>query len=204
MEKDGKDYILKTEVDRIVSERLSKVSNDKRSALERVEVLESQLSEQTGKISQVEALNTQLAGLQEQLSHERTKYDQHVTIHQHGISDPDLRDAVLWQFDRAMSSRNKKDRQPLNDWIGSIKENPDTIPQLLRPHFKTSDSQPSAPTNGSAPQPRNGSSIPTQAQRVNQPNPAGPSNLLERAGDPEFYNQNRDAIRAEWYRLKKR
>ena len=57
---EGQEYILKSEVDGIVRERLSKVTENKRSAEKRVSELESQLEDMSSKVKGAEAMASSL------------------------------------------------------------------------------------------------------------------------------------------------
>ena len=65
---EGQEYILKSEVDGIVRERLSKVTENKRTAENRVKELETQLEDMSGKVKGAEAMASQLANLQDELA----------------------------------------------------------------------------------------------------------------------------------------
>ena len=195
---EGSDYILKTEVDKIISERLSKTADRARAAESRIADLESTLKDSKEKIGQVDTLTAQLHTMSEDLTAARQQYSQHSTISSHGITDPEIREAVLWSFDRTMSGLPKKDRQNLDSWLQTLRQDPSTAPAVLRPHFaQPADQQP-------APQ--------QQQQQQHQHLRPPPSNngvepastpvsddLLSRASDPNFYRQNRQKIREAYY-----
>ena len=74
---------------------------------------------------------------------------------EHGLTDQDMVDAIEWQYNRAMAKTAKKDQLPLADWLQNHVENPDSAPQLLRPHLAKLHSQPvpdATPAPDTAPQ----------------------------------------------------
>ena len=77
---EGQEYILKSEVDGIVRERLSKVTENKRSAEKRVSELETQLEEMSTKVKGAEAMASQLASLQDELAVSNQRYERHQAI----------------------------------------------------------------------------------------------------------------------------
>ena len=51
-------------------------------------------------------------------------------LSEQGFTDPDLREAVEWAYQRSKSESS------LEDWIKGIKENPAEAPIVLRPHLQ--------------------------------------------------------------------
>jgi len=211
---DGVEYIMKTDVDEIVSSRISKYAEKVREYESRIDSYQTQLDDAKSSVGLVEKLNSQIDQLNSELTTARSQYQRHSTIGQFGITDPNIRDAVEWAFDREMKGRNKKDQMSLGDWLSGIKENPEGAPAVLRPFFNPTVSESTdVPSDVEQPQ-----SIPVQHQQSpnippQQPAPTSnagvknmgtvpPSDLLERATDPTFYAKNRDAIRQAFYTQK--
>ena len=206
---DGQEYILKSEVDTLVSQRLSKTAERARTSDARILELEAQIDHQKTEVAKVDALNSQLAMLQGDLSAERAKYQQHSTISTHGIHDADIRDHVVLAYDRSQRNIAKKDRQDLGSWLESMKGDPSAAPAILRPHLQSLGDQPAAaaapPVSATPTAPTGGgvavaSSAPQGQGTIPAPSTASTQDLLSRAGDPNFYSQNRAAIREAWYR----
>ena len=129
---EGQEYILKSEVDGIVRERLSKVAEGKRIAEGKVTELEEQLSSMNEKVKGVDAMASQLSQLQDELAVSNQRYERHSAIASHGITDPEIRDLIEWQYNKSMDGRLKKDKVPLSEWIGGMKENGE-VPLVLQP-----------------------------------------------------------------------
>lgn len=215
---DGVEYILKTDVDEIVSSRISKYAEKVREYESRIDSYQSELDAAKSSAGLVEKLNGQIDTLQSELSTARSQYERHSTIGQYGITDPNIRDAIEWSFEREMKGRPKKDQTSLGDWLSTIKENPETAPAVLRPFFNpsVSETQPEQPP--AAVEQQNPAGVqPLPSSLQNQPSTAvpptsnagvktigsvPPSDLLSRASDPEFYTKNRDAIRQAFYSQK--
>jgi uncharacterized protein involved in exopolysaccharide biosynthesis len=206
---EGQEYVLKTEVDGIVRERLSKVTETKRTAEKRVQELETQLEDMGSKVKGAEAMASQLATLQDELAVSNQRYDRHQAIAAQGITDPEVRDLVEWQYNKAMDSKAKKDKIPMGEWMATMKEGGD-VPTVLKPYFQAPQNQ-EAPTQSSSTQaqlqelgekleatPR---SVPTTNQGVAQ-NQSHNTNgdVWKRAGqDFEFYQQNRKELKKQYY-----
>ena len=189
---EGKEYIAKDDVESLVRDRISKVSERARIADSRVHELETQLEQNNKKIGTVDALNDTVAQLQEQLNSANQRYTQHSTIASVGIIDPDIRDAVVWSYERTMQSRSKKDRVELGQWLADIKENPQSAPAVLQPHFVTQ-----------APQATQATQAPTSNAAVIETSAAtNTKDILQRAANPDFYRANREAIKEAYYKTR--
>lgn len=202
---EGQEYILKSEVDGIVRERLSKVTENKRTAENRVKELETQLEDMIGKVKGAEAMASQLANLQDELAVSNQRYERHQAIAAQGITDPEIRDLVEWQYNKAMDSKSKKDRIPMGEWMNAMKEGGE-VPTVLQPYFTNAPSQ-----NQETVEPSN--QLQTMNQRMESiQRPAtnqgvAPSQNHNTNGDVwkrastdfEFYQQNRKELRKAYY-----
>ncbi len=131
---DGKEYILKEDVDGLVRERLSKITESKRQLESRTELLSNQLQEMETKVKNSDAMASQIAQLQDELSISHKKYERHSAIAQHGITDSRIRDLVEWQYSKSMESKAKKDQVNLSTWLENMK-NEGEVPLLLQPYI---------------------------------------------------------------------
>ena len=206
---EGVEYIAKSHVDEIVRQRIAKYSEKLTTAESRLSEYQSKLDEASAKIGLVDNLTQQVESLQGELTTANSRYERHTVISQYGITDNGVRDAVEWAYEREMSGRAKKDRQALGDWMQTIHQNPDSAPAVLRPFI--SAPQASEQTEQTA-QPQMQQQMPqTQMQTPPPVAPASnngvaaqtgapvPDNILQRASDPAFFAQNREAIRQAYY-----
>ena len=204
IEHEGKTYILKTDVENIIKERVSKVATRANTAESRIAELEQTIEKNRKSLTSVDLLNTQLTELKDKLAHSETRFSRYQSISKHGLTDPDLVDAIEWQYDRAQSKLAKKDRVSLSDWLDGHVSNPESAPVMLRPHLTNikppaastpesaaeTPSAPSAPSTPSEPPPKTNSGA--------MPAPEL-GNFMDRAlKDPEVYRQNRDKIMSAW------
>lgn len=216
IEHDGKKYILKSQVESIIKERVAKVAQRASEAETQLKEVQSQLDAQNSKQASYDILAEQVSELQSKLASSETKFKRYQSMSQHGITDQDLIDVIEWQFDRAMKDKPQKEQKSLDEWLSHHLENPDEAPISLRPHLKAI-SPSSEPAEEIAPdtdkispesdrlgleglQHREYASEPPRPPRTNKgavPAPEG-KDILKRASDPNFYNENYEAIQKAW------
>jgi hypothetical protein len=215
---EGVEYIEKSAVDQIVSSRLTKLAEKLRSAEDNAAQLQAQLDSSASRLTEADGLAGTVADLRAQLESANSRYDRHSTIAQIGITDPDLRDAVEWQFERSQQSLAKKDRVSLGEWLQNQMASPESAPAVLRPHLQAL-TQPQQATQQAAEAPAStlasqkptgemhATVSPAMAQALNVQAPASnaavvqaPDNatsadILRRAqNDFEFYRANRTLV----------
>ena len=214
---DGKEYILKEDVDGLVRERLSKITESKRQLESRSELLSNQLQEMETKVKNSDAMASQIAQLQDQLSISHKKYERHSAIAQHGITDSRIRDLVEWQFSKSMESKAKKDQVNLSTWLENMK-NEGEVPLLLQPYIgasaPTTEAQApttEAPTEVPAPAPAMGTQPTTAltASTLSRPttnksvaavaDSATNASMLKKATDYDYFKANRSEIKKRYY-----
>lgn len=198
---DGIEYIAKENVDGLIQEKISKYAKRARESESRVEEINQQLIDAGEKLKTVDQLTEQIYTLKDELSNANTKYDRHSAIAELGIQDPDVRDALEWQYQRTNTDES------FGDWMKGLKENPDNAPSFLRSHFTTSNEAPkmesnvvqSAETIKETPQPKQAPK--TNTKTIQSNNTETQKDILSRGlTDPDFYKQNRDAIRQAWFK----
>jgi len=200
---EGVEYIAKDHVDEIVRQRISKYTEKLTEAETKLQQYQTQIDDAQSRLGLVDQLSKQVETLQGDLVKSQSLYERHSTISRYGISDTDSRDAVEWAYERATATM-QKDKPSLSQWLDGIQQNPDSAPSIIKNLFVKSETpSPQIPS----PQVQNSS---PQVQTPQVPSPktnAGvqqvqstPSDLLSRAGDPEFYSKNREAIKEAFYR----
>ena len=226
---EGVEYIAKSHVDEIVRQRIAKYSEKLTTAESRLSEYQSKLDEASAKIGLVDNLTQQVETLQGELTTANSRYERHTVISQYGITDNGVRDAVEWAYEREMSGRAKKDRQALGDWMQTIHQNPDSAPSVLRPFISApqASEQTDQAAQPQMQQTHNPLANATTVQQLTQTSPQMqqqmqmqtpppvapasnngvaaqtgapvPDNILQRASDPAFFAQNREAIRQAYY-----
>ena len=197
---DGVEYIAKEQVDGLIQEKISKYAKRAREAETKVEEMNEQLIQAGEKLKTVDNLTEQIYTLKDELSNANTKYERHSAIAELGIQDPDVRDALEWQYQRSNTDES------FGDWMKGLKENPENAPSFLRSHFQTSEPPKmentpveNVETTKETPQPKTPPK--TNAKTVQSNNTETQKDILSRGlSDPDFYKQNRDAIRQAWFK----
>tara|TARA_B100000963_G_scaffold300148_1_gene272403 strand:- start:477 stop:1142 length:666 start_codon:yes stop_codon:yes gene_type:complete len=210
---EGKEYILKSEVDNIVTSRISKISENRRTTQTELDSLREKYAAMESQIKGVEALHSQIATLQDELSSSNKKYSRHSAIASHGITNPKVRDLVEWEYKNAMDARNKKDRETMGEWLESFKGENAEIPLLLQPYIKNGDSQ-ASPTPQAKPMPApttqeqlkslNARPVPqTNAHVQTTSDTASSADIMNKgAFDFDYYQKNRARIKEIYYKRK--
>ena len=159
----------------------------------------------------MDTLQAKIEDLQAQLTDANTRYDRHNAMAQNGFTDPELREAVEWAYNKAMQGNETP--TPLADWLASIKADPTNAPLVLRPHLQTTpppvdpstptatptadaNISPTAPVEDVAP-----ALLPPKTNTGAQPAPTQAGDLLKTlaTADLETYRANREAARKAWH-----
>lgn len=206
---EGVEYILKSSVENIIKDRVSKVAARANQAEAKVNDLQSKLSDMSKSVSNVDILTSRIEELQSELGKSEQKYTRFQSISKHGLSDPRMVAAVEYVYDYEQQKLPKKDRQSLSDWLDYQVENPDQSHPLLEPHLRSLKNQSSpAPQQSSPPSQQQQPSPPSQQQQppsrryeipaTNKgalPNPEDVNFWHEAATNPKFYEANREEIK---------
>jgi hypothetical protein len=198
---DGKEYILKSEVDSIVTSRISKVSESRRTIQAELDNLKSEYSSIQERVKGVDALHSQIANLQEDLSHANTRYNRHSSIASHGITNPEVRDLVEWQYSKAMESKPKKDKVSMGEWLDGMKAEGAQVPHVLKPFFEKQETPGIQNT-----QPIQAKPVPQSNNGVQLTNDKSTSQdmLTKGSQDFEYYQKNRAKIKEMYYQKRGR
>lgn len=208
---EGVEYVAKADIEAAVQARISKLSARAVQAEETAQALQTELDNQTGKLGSLDTLQSKIEDLQAQLTDANTRYDRHNAMAQNGFTDPDLRDAVEWAYNKAMQGNEAP--TPLADWLASIKADPSNAPLILRPHLQTNPQpvDPSTPTATPDADPTSTTPdpvldvapalLPPKTNMGAQPAPTQQGDILKQlaTADLETYRANRDAARKAWF-----
>lgn len=217
IEHEGRIYILKSSVEGIVKDRVSKVAARASEAESRSVELEKQMKAFESKQASYDVLAQQVSDLKTQLSKSESKYSRYQSISRIGITDQDVIDVLEFQYDKAM--RNQKEKISLGDWLESHIDNYEEAPRSIKPFLEQFKPEPEATPEGAsqeAPEANTEASMIDmmqlhnlqqlrQAQQpptVNKGAVKAPDqkDILSRAmTDQDFYNQNADAVRQAWF-----
>ena len=211
IENEGSTYVLKSEMESIIKERIGKVASRATTAEKALEEAQNRLAKAEKAMSSVDILNQQLADMQTKLQSSEQRFERYQSISKHGLTDPDLVEAIEWSFERAQKGKSDKERQTLSDWLDQQVDNPDSAPITIRPHLQAlrmigednADTEQDMPDTSAQLQ-QLGEPIEQQtaaAPRTNVgaiPAPDSPGFLDRALKDPEFYAANRDKVMQAW------
>jgi len=212
IENEGRTYVLKSEMENIIKERIGKVATRATTAEKALEEAQSRLAKAEKAMSSVDILNQQLAEMQTRLQSSEQRFERYQSISKHGLTDPDLVEAIEWSFERAQKGKSDKERQTLSDWLDQQVENPETAPITIRPHLQAlkmigednaepGDMQEASTASqlqslGESLEPQQAAAPRTNVGAIPAPDSPG---FLDRAlKDPEFYAANRDKVMQAW------
>lgn len=213
IENEGRVYVLKSEIESIIKERIGKVASRATTAEQALEEAQRRLEKAEKAMSSVDILNQQLAEMQTKLQNSEQRFSRYQSISKHGLTDPDLVEAIEWSFERAQKGKSDKERQTLSEWLDQQVESPENAPITIRPHLqalKMLDEDSTPQTEASADSYASNQEQSYTEQSLQQSAPAPRANVgaipapdspgfLERAlKDPEFYAANRDKVKAAW------
>ena len=136
IENEGRTYVLKSEMENIIKERIGKVATRATTAEKALEEAQSRLAKAEKAMSSIDILNQQLAEMQTRLKSSEQRFERYQSISKHGLTDPDLVEAIEWSFERAQKGKSDKERQTLSDWLDQQVENPESAPITIRPHLQ--------------------------------------------------------------------
>lgn len=207
---DGQTWILKSRVEEIIKERVSKVATRANTAQEQITQLQEQLESAQKAQGTVDILSQRIQELEGNLAKSNTRYSRYQAITKHGLHGEDMLEALEYSYEKSQAKLPKKDQTDLATWLDNMVSNPDQAPVLIRPHLQSLQPQ-------QAPPQENLQEVSTQAQLQAQPEPQyqpaptpprvnmgvqrtpEPTDLLDRAlQDPEFYAANRDRVHQAW------
>ena len=212
IEHEGKTYILKSQMESIIKERVGKVAQRATIAEDALTQAEKRLEKAEKAMSSVDILNQQLSDMQTKLSTAEKRFTRYQSISKHGLTDPDLIEAIEWSYERAQKGVAEKERLTLSDWLDSQVENPDKAPLTIRPHLRalkevvtSTEEAPSAPeANTQAQMAELERATPPRSNSGAIPAPDGPAFLDRALKDPDFYAANRDKVIEAWRHRQRR
>lgn len=207
---EGQEYILKSEVDNIVSSRISKISESRRALQAELDTIKEQNIAMQEKSKNFDALHSQIATLQDELKNSNQKYARHSAIAGHGITNPEVRDLIEWQYSKAMDNTAKKDRVTMNEWLNGFQKEGAEIPHILQPYIGTQNTQAPQAESHTEQRPQSAplqhASIPKSNNGVQSTSEQSTSrDMMQKAGtDFEYYQKNRAKIKEMYYARKGR
>ena len=212
IEHDGKTYILKSSVENIIKERVSKVASRANEAEARSSELEKQIKEFESKQASIDVISNQVSDLRDQLKRSESKFTRYQSISQLGITNQDVIDVLEWQYEK--STKEQKEKPPLSEWLEGHINNVEEAPLSIKHHLSSLTPNQASEAKEAPPEASNQADMMNvmQMQSLQQMNQAmkpptvnkgavkapDTKNILDRVTDQNYYNENADAIRQAW------
>jgi hypothetical protein len=200
-DEEGNIYVLKTDMETAIKERISKVTSRAQEAEEQVRTIQTELEEAKKGAGISDTLNQQLEEYREQLTKANSRYDRYKAISKHGLVDEDMVEAIEWAYEKSMSKVGKKEQVPLTQWLEGAVKDPTTAPAVLRPHLQTLQTEQPAqtePVTEQVTEPVIERPTPPTVNTGAQAPVDGPNLLQKAAADTDFYEANREAVQKAW------
>lgn len=209
IEHEGTKYVLKSDVEGIIKERLAKMASRASEAEALNKELQGQVEALSGAQSTVDLLTQQLDERTAELAKAEQRYQRHTAISQHGLTDPDIIELIEWQYTKATAGDDKA--PALEEWMTNMMSDISTAPLALRPHLSALQTTP----EGTATETPEGSTetAPATSQTATpRATPPAVNQAVERAPvltgdqydralrDPELYAQLREQIKSDFYK----
>ena len=192
---EGVEYVLKSDVQTIITDRVKNISTKASQHEEHAQKLQSQLDELQGKLGTVDVMSEKMKELEAQLNEANSRYDRHVSMADMGITDPDVRDLVEWQYSK--STKGTENPQSMVDWLKGLQADPTNAPVTIRHHLQLQTASTEQVQDTAAPQqqistPPQPTAQPPKTNTGAQPAPSDTGDIYTRAvQDPVWYKENR-------------
>lgn len=202
---EGKTYVLKSDLENIIKDRISKVASRAQGYETRISELQTKLEEASKSQGTIDILTNQVNELQSKLNGANQKYTRFQAASKHGFNNEDMLEALEYSYEKAMKKLPKKSHVSLSDWLDNCVQNPEQAPVLIRPHLPTAQAETQVQSEAAQTTP-----APTEQPQIQQTPPIPRMNsgtipapeqgdIIGRAmKDQNFYAQNREAIIQAW------
>ena len=199
---EGKTYILKSQVEGIVKERISKIASKAHEAEKRANELETSLADIQQRAASIDIISAQLEEMKGKLSASESRFHRFQAVSKYGITEPDIIEAIEGSYEKSMKNKPKKDHVSLEDWISNHIQSPDKAPILLRPHFMQVSRERAPQEEQSTQQQQQNTSVESNFVSTNQNTvkaPEQPNPTKQGLKSQKDWKENREAIRAAYY-----
>lgn len=205
IEHEGQTFVLKSDMEEVIKNRISKVTARANAAEESYQALGAEVEQLKSSGANAEQLSAQILELQGQITKHEGKFSRYRSISSTGITDPELISAIEWTYDRKMSDVQGEQKPSIGEWLSTQISDPSKAPALLRPHLSKINAPKTIPPEhapAAIPTMQHAQNTPPKpAPNVNQGAIAAPNtgNLIQQGlRDQEFYRANRDQIRQQF------
>jgi len=152
---EDKVWILKADVEGIVTDRVKKVSDRSNDWKAKAEDFQVKYQEAATRATTADTLAAQITTLQGELTQSKGAMSRFTAASKAGITDADTIDLLEFSHSKSQVGVTEADQQDFAAWIGANKAKPESAPAALR-HLFAADGQPPAPGAPPAPAPTPG------------------------------------------------
>ena len=207
IEHEGQKYVLKSDIENIIQQRVSKIATRANEAEQQLKEAQGRLSEMEKHVSSSDMLAAQVSELKEQLSSSTQRYERYTSISKHGLVDPDMVETIEYLYDKSQKGVSNKERVQFSEWLDNQVQNPDSAHLMLKPHLQQLQSQiateePVSPEEPAI-QEQPSAAPPPSMNTGAKPSPDPVSIQNARFGDMDWYAANREQLINE-YRKRRR
>ena len=97
---EGKTYILKSQVEGIIKDRISKIASKASEAERRANELETSLAEISNKTASLDVIAQQLEEMKGKLSASENRFERYQAVSKYGITEPDIIEAIEYSYEK--------------------------------------------------------------------------------------------------------
>lgn len=201
-DEDGHVYVLKTDMENLIKDRISKVAMKAREYETLLNEANDKITTLSKDTANVDILTGKIQDLETKLSKSSNQFDRYKAISKHGLVDDDIIEAIEWAYERTMNKTDNKDRVDLGKWLQSQIDDIDNSHPLLKPHLHKApaDNQDLTPSNDLTDTLQSKEQTTPKTVEIPRVNtgakkPPESRNIIDQGlNDPKFYEQNREAI----------
>ena len=210
-DENGETYVLKSDMEKVIQDRISKVAERARTAEEQTKNFQSKIKELEKHTSSSDILAQQVKDLKQQLETSNQKYTRYKAVSKYGLVEDDMIDTLEFLYEKKYKGEKKP--PPMVEWLDTLMSDPENAPTILKPHLQQLQQSNPQQVEGVEGVETNEMIQPEIQQPTVSPAPTMNSgtapiptdSTLNQAkfNDLEWYSKNRERIVAE-YRNRKR
>ena len=114
---EGKSYILKSQVESMIKDRVSKVAARATEYQAQIESMKSEMQGLQGKTASVDLLQEQLSTLKAKYDKSQGRFERYKNVSKYGLTDPQIIKGIEWAYDESQEGLSKKDQVSFAQWV---------------------------------------------------------------------------------------
>ncbi|MBF42767.1 MAG: hypothetical protein CMD97_05890 [Gammaproteobacteria bacterium] len=204
---DGETYILKSDMEKVIQERVSKVAERARTAEDQTKEFQSKIKELEKYTTSSDMLAQQVKDLKTQLDTSNQKYTRYKAVSKYGLVEDDMIDTLEFLYDK--QHKDNKKAPSMTEWLDTMMSDVENAPTILRPHLQALQKETPPSVEGNETGIIDSQLVPASQHEPPKMNngtaPIPTDSTLNQAkfNDLNWYSQNRERIVAEYRNRKK-